>query len=30
MRTEELPEWLVDRIAEAEMEPKFAHLDEAM
>jgi hypothetical protein len=26
--TEELPEWLVDRIATSEMDPKFAHLDE--
>jgi PHD/YefM family antitoxin component YafN of YafNO toxin-antitoxin module len=28
IQTDDLPEWLVDRIAETEMEPKFAHLDE--
>jgi PHD/YefM family antitoxin component YafN of YafNO toxin-antitoxin module len=28
--TEELPEWLVDRIATSEMDPKFAHLDEGV
>jgi hypothetical protein len=25
--TEELPEWLVDRIATSEMDPKFRYLD---
>jgi PHD/YefM family antitoxin component YafN of YafNO toxin-antitoxin module len=29
MATEELPEWLVDRIAASEMDPRFAYLDEA-
>jgi PHD/YefM family antitoxin component YafN of YafNO toxin-antitoxin module len=28
--TEELPEWLVDRIAMSEMDPKFRHLDDAV
>lgn len=28
MATEDLPEWLVDRIATAEMDHEFAHLDE--
>jgi PHD/YefM family antitoxin component YafN of YafNO toxin-antitoxin module len=27
--TEELPEWLVDRIATSEMDPRVAYLDEA-
>jgi PHD/YefM family antitoxin component YafN of YafNO toxin-antitoxin module len=30
MLNEELPQWLVDRIAETEMDPKFAHLDEGL
>ena len=29
MATEELPEWLVDRIAASEMDPRFAYIDEA-
>ena len=28
MSADDLPEWLVDRIAETDMDPKFAHLDE--
>jgi PHD/YefM family antitoxin component YafN of YafNO toxin-antitoxin module len=28
--TEELPEWLVDRIATSEMDPKFRHLDDGV
>ena len=28
MSTDDLPEWLVDRIAGTEMDPGFAHLDE--
>lgn len=28
MATEDLPEWLVDRIAAAEMDEELAHLDE--
>lgn len=28
MSIDELPEWLVERIAETEMDPRFAHLDE--
>lgn len=28
MATEDLPEWLVDRIASSEMDPRFAYLDE--
>ena len=27
MLTENMPEWLVERIAAIEMDPKFAHLD---
>lgn len=27
LRTEELPRWMVDLVASAEMDPKFAHLD---
>jgi PHD/YefM family antitoxin component YafN of YafNO toxin-antitoxin module len=26
--TEDMPEWLVERIAATEMDPKFAHLDQ--
>ena len=29
MATEDLPEWLVDRIASSEMDPRFTYLDEA-
>lgn len=28
MATEELPEWLVNRIAASEMDPRFSYLDE--
>ena len=28
--TEDMPEWLVQRIAATEMDPKFAHLDEGL
>jgi PHD/YefM family antitoxin component YafN of YafNO toxin-antitoxin module len=30
LMTEELPEWLVERIATSEMDPKFSHFDEAV
>lgn len=29
LATEDLPEWMVDLIGTAEMDPRFAHLDEA-
>jgi PHD/YefM family antitoxin component YafN of YafNO toxin-antitoxin module len=29
LATEDLPEWLVDRIASSEMDPRFTYLDEA-
>ncbi len=28
MRTEDLPEWLIEKIAAGKMAPEFAHLDE--
>ncbi len=30
VRTEDLPNWIVERIASAEMGPDFAHLDEGL